>query len=139
MSQLSDEPNKEIKKIFTEAFSLYQEEKYRESLTKYQQVLSLIEPTDDVAGKITAYTAIAQVHSKLGKSESAKSEEFNTKAIELLRQIDPKDFKVLRQIMSPIRDDLMMGDDEPDPIIARNSGGIPPIIVEDNRRRDESA
>jgi|688.fasta_scaffold1113914_1 hypothetical protein len=116
MSQLSDEPNKEIKKIFTEAYSLYQEEKYTESLTKYQQVLSLIEPTDDVAGKITAYTAIAQVHSKLGESELAKSEAFNIKAIELLRQIDTKNFKVLRQIMSPIRDDLMMGGNEVDPI-----------------------
>ena len=116
MSQLSDEQNTEIKAIFTEAFSLYEEEKYRESLTKYQEVLSLIEKTDDVAGKITVYTAIAQVHSKLGESEIAKSDAFNIKAIELLRQVDPKDFKVLRQIMSPIRNDLMMGGNEPDPI-----------------------
>ena len=125
MSQLSDEQNTEIKAIFTEAFSLYEEEKYRESLTKYQEVLSLIEKTDDVAAKVTVYTAIAQVHSKLGASEIAKSEEFNSRAIKLLREIDPKDFKVLRQIMSPIRDDLMMSDDEPDVIVGRNPP--PPI------------
>ena len=116
MSKLSDKQNKEIKEIFSEAFSLYEECKYRESLTKYQEVLSLIEKTDDVAAKVTVYTAIAQVHSKFGESELAKSEEFNIKAIELLRKIDHKDFKVLHQIMSPIKDDLMMGDDEPDNI-----------------------
>ena len=127
MSKLSDKQNKEIKEIFSEAFSLYEECKYRESLTKYQEVLSLIEKTDDVAAKVTVYTAIAQVHSKLGESELAKSEEFNLKAIELLRKIDRKDFKVLRQIMSPIRDDLMMGGNEPDPINgAEDMGGTEP-------------
>ena len=120
MSQLSDEQNTEIKAIFTEAFSLYEEEKYRESLTKYQEVLSLIEKTDDVAAKVTVYTAIAQVHSKLGESESAKSEEFNNKAIQELQKIKVGDFQKLHQIMSPIGDNLMMSDDEPNPIIGRN-------------------
>ena len=126
MSQLSDEQNTEIKAIFTEAFSLYEEEKYRESLTKYQEVLSLIEKTDDVAGKITVYTAIAQVHSKLGESESAKCEEFNNKAIQELQKIKVGDFQKLHQIMSPIRDNLMMGRDGDDVIIGRNPSQ-PPI------------
>jgi tetratricopeptide (TPR) repeat protein len=129
MSQISDEQNTEIKKIFSDAFFLYEAEKYKEALTEYQKVLSLIEETDDVAGKITVYTALAQVHSKLGESEIAESEKFNTQAIELLRKTDPKDFKVLRQIMSPIRGDLMMGNDDPDPIVALNSGGLSPVVI----------
>jgi len=116
MSKLTDKKVQEAKEIFAEAYRLYQEEKYQEALTKYQEVLSLIEKADEVAGKVTVYTAIAQVCSKLGESEMAKSEEFNTKAIELLRQIKPTDFKTLHQLMSPIRDELMMGGTQPDPI-----------------------
>ena len=123
MSKLSDEQNTEIKAIFTEAFSLYEAEKYREALTKYLDILPLIEKTGDIAGKVTMYTAIAQVHSKLGEAEIAKSEEFNNKAIQELQKIKLGDFQKLRQVMSPIRDDLMMSDDEPDPIIGKN----PPI------------
>lgn len=116
MSELSEDQIKKSKELFTEAYRLYVDSKYQESLEKYKEVLSVVESTDDIAAKVTVYTAIAQVHSKLGESELAKSEAFNIKVIELLRQIDTKNFKVLRQIMSPIRDDLMMGGNEVDPI-----------------------
>ena len=123
MSKLSDEQTKQSKELFAKAFSLYKEEKYKESLEKYQEVLSLVDSSDDISAKATVYTAIAQVHSKLGESELAKSEEFNNKAIQELQKIKLGDFQKLRQVMSPIRDDLMMSDDEPDPIIGKN----PPI------------
>jgi len=116
MSELSEGQVKKSKELFTEAYHLYVDSKYQDALEKYNKVLSLVEPTNDIAAKVTVYTAIAQVHSKLAEAEIAKSDEFNTKAIELLKQVDPKDFKILRQIMSPIRDDLMMGGNEPDPI-----------------------
>ncbi len=116
MSKLSEKQIKDSKKLFKKAYDLYVEGNFKESLKKYQEVLGIIEQTEDIAGKVTVYTAIAQVYSKLGETELAKSEEFNCKAIELLQKIEPKDFKTLRQIMSPIRDQLMMGGNEPDPI-----------------------
>jgi hypothetical protein len=125
MSQLSDEQVKETKEIFTEAYYLYVEGKYQESLEKYQQVLFRVEPTDDIAAKVTVYTAIAQVHSKLGESEIAKSDEFNIRAIQELQKIKLTDSQKLHQIMSPIRNDLMMSRDGVDVIIGRNPPQTP--------------
>ena len=73
---------------FTEAYRLYIEGKYQESLEKYQEVLSLVEPTNDLVAKVTVYIAIADIYSKLGDESSA--EEFFRKEFELQQQVEPK-------------------------------------------------
>jgi hypothetical protein len=125
MTELSEDEIKMSKELFTEAYRLYVYSNYQESLEKYNKVLSLVEPTDDIAAKVTVYTAIAQVHSKLGESEIAKSDEFNIRAIQELQKIKLTDSQKLHQIMSPIRNDLMMSRDGVDVIIGRNPPQTP--------------
>jgi hypothetical protein len=143
MSELSEDQIKKSKELFTEAYRLYVDSKYQESLEKYKEVLSLVEPTDDIAAKVTVYTAIAQVHSQLEEKESTKSDEFSEKAIQQLQKIKLSDSHILRQIMSPVRGDLMMKNDKPDSILNReergeitirseNFSGKPRIIIENS-------
>ena len=123
MSDLSKKQVKETKEIFTEAYYLYVEGKYQESLEKYQEVLSLVESTDDIAAKVTVYTAIAQAYLKVDKKDSTKFDEFSQKAIQQLQNIKPSDSQILQQIMSPVRGDLMMKNDTPDSISNREEFG----------------
>lgn len=91
MSQLSKASKNKIIELLESSLELYKGKKFQECLKKYEEVLGIIAPTDNIAIKGVLFALISQVHIKIVENEATRThtaeEEDLLKILKLTNQL----------------------------------------------------
>jgi hypothetical protein len=126
MSQLSRESKDRVISLLESCLELYQGKKFQKCLKKYDEVLGIINPTDDNAIKAVLFALISQVHIKIAENESSRLH--TSDEIDLLKLFKPTDeLSKTKGLASKAIEDTESGSPE----LPMNSGQIedPPVGI----------
>ncbi len=126
MSQLSKASKNKIIELLESSLELYKGKKFQECLEKYEEVLGIIAPTDNIAIKGVLFALISQVHIKIVENEATRKQTLEEEGLLKLLNLTNQ-FSKAKELASSEIEDIDIGI----PQSPANSGQIedPPIGI----------